>query len=156
MYAVARHLARIFQSKAPTEFGECFKYNECFYTTYYGQPATIEDFVPGSFAKLVNNDGECLQPAEDSSPEIKKLYAKAQCLVQFTYQFSKGKLMVTDIQGSNYHLYDPEIASTDVVDGESDELYFCCGNCSTVGIDAFIKSHVCNAFCKLIGLKENE
>ena len=156
LHAVSRHLAKTFQSKAPKEFGECFSFNKCFYTTYNGQPATIEEFVSGSFAKLINNDGECTGPQEDSSPYCKQLYAKVECLVHFTYHLTSKKLMLLDIQGANYNLYDPEIASSDLIDVDTQELYFCCGNCSTFGIQNFLKSHVCNDFCKLMDLsKEN-
>lgn len=150
MHAVASHLAESLRSRAPKGFGSCFAYNECFFTKFNERPATIERFIPGDFVKMVNNDGECV---EAESTKYKELFEKAQCLVHFTYEFSDGKLMLTDIQGAGYCLCDPEISSQDVSDGESDELYFCVGNCAGVGIEGFQKSHVCNKFCKLLGLK---
>ena len=38
--------------------GECFQYNHVYFTTINEQPATMEEFVPGPFAKLINNDGK--------------------------------------------------------------------------------------------------
>ena len=42
----------------------------------------------------------------------KELQLKAECLVHFTYESTNQKLMLLDIQGSGYQLYDPEIATT--------------------------------------------
>ena len=38
--------------------GECFQYNHVYVNTINEQPATVEEFVPGPFAKLINNDGK--------------------------------------------------------------------------------------------------
>ncbi|CAB4002129.1 Transient receptor potential cation channel subfamily M member 6 [Paramuricea clavata] len=65
---------------------------------------------------------------------------------------TKEKLMILDIQGSDYALYDPEISTAELFDGDTAELYFCCGNYSSIGIQAFLKSHKCNKYCKLIGV----
>jgi hypothetical protein len=152
MHAVARHLTKKFESKAPSSFGKCFKYTHCYYTTYNGEPATIEEYVPGTFVKIVNNDGHCTKPPEGASNQSKEIFANAQCLVHYTYQSSERKLMLLDIQGSDFTLYDPEIATDDVFDSETNEMYFCCGNCTTVGMENFIKAHTCNEYCKLMGL----
>lgn len=152
MHAVARHLTKKFQSKAPSSFGKCFKYDRCFYTSYNGEPATIEEYVPGTFAKIVNNDGQCIKPPEGASDQCNEIFAKAQCLVHYTYHSSEKKLMLLDIQGSDFTLYDPEIATDNVLDIETNEMYFCCGNCTTVGMEKFIHDHTCNKFCKLMGL----
>lgn len=152
MNSVARHIAQRFKAKAPPEFGECFDYNHCYYTVYNGKPVTVEEYIPGSFYKLINNDGECLTPTDDSSPHLKELFSKAECLVHYSYVSTKEKLMILDIQGSHYTLYDPEISTAELFDGDTAELYFCCGNCSSIGIQAFLKSHKCNEYCKLIGV----
>ena len=49
--------------------------------------------------------------------------------------------MLLDIQGSDYTLYDPEIATDGVFDLETKEVYFCCGKCTTSGMD-FTKVHI--------------
>ena len=61
MHTVARHLAKKFESKAPPSFDKCFKYNYCYYTSYNGEPATIEEYVPGTFVKIVDNDMASVQ-----------------------------------------------------------------------------------------------
>ena len=58
MHTVARHLTKKLSTKIPTEFGQCFWYNQVFYTQFQDEPATIEEFVPGNFTKYINNNGE--------------------------------------------------------------------------------------------------
>ena len=153
MHAVARHLVQKFVSKVPSGFGDCFSYNRCFYTTYNDKPATVEEYVPGEFMKLINNDGKSTTPRDDCSAEFLELYEKAQCLVHYSYHSSEEKLMLLDIQGPKYNLYDPEITTTNIMDEDS-EIYFCCGNCTTIGIQQFLNHHKCNEYCKMMGLSE--
>ena len=87
--------------------------------------------------KYVNNNGESTAPPNGSSTECKQLFAKAQCLVHHTYCATEKKLMLTDIQGTRYNLYDPEIATEDLLDVDANEVYFCCGNLSSVGMEIF-------------------
>ena len=89
---------------------------------------------------------------DDISTDLKTLFFKAECLVHYSYVSTNEKMMILDIQGSDYTLYDPEISTTQLVDGDTEELYFCCGNCSSIGIESFIKSHKCNEYCKLMCL----
>ena len=48
--------------------------------------------------------------------------------------------MLLDLQGAEYHLYDPEIATTDLLNTDDNEAYFCCGNLSFLGIEEFNKT----------------
>lgn len=155
MHEVARHLTKKFKAKAPKEMGECFQYNHVYYTTINDQPATVEEFVPGRFAKLINNDGRRAKLPDDADDELKDLLAKAECLIHYTYASSNQQLMLLDIQGSGYCLYDPEIATNNTMDANSMEFYFCCGNCSSVGITGFLNEHECNDYCKVMGLSQS-
>ena len=65
--------------------------------SYSGEPATIEEYVPGTFVKIVNNDGQCTKPPEGASDQCKEIFAKAQSLVHYTYHSSGKKLMLLDI-----------------------------------------------------------
>ena len=80
MHEVARPLTKKFKAQAPKEMGECFQYDHEYYTTINDQPATIEEFVPERFAKLINNDGRRANLPEDADDELKDLLAKAECL----------------------------------------------------------------------------
>jgi len=59
---------------------------------------------------------------------------------------SEKKLMVLDIQGSGFTLYDPEIATEDLCD-DSVEIYFCAGNTSSIDIKELFQEHICNKYC---------
>ena len=153
MHAVARHITQRFKMNTPSDFGECFEFNRCYYTTVNGQPATIEEYVPGEFVKIINNNG-IIVPLSDDESSV-ELLLKAECLVHYTYQSSSKKFMLLDIQGMGYKLFDPEIATAEVMDQDTNQVFFCCGNCSTVGIDAFLAGHKCNKFCTMMGVLEN-
>ena len=47
----------------------------------------------------------------------------------YSYVVTDYKLMLLDIQGSESTLYDPEIATEEIMDADGKEVYFCCGNC---------------------------
>jgi hypothetical protein len=154
MHAVAWHITKGFSLRVPPEFGECFKYNKVHYSCLNDKPVTVEDFVPGKFEKYVNNNGKCVAPPESSSSEIKEIYAKAQSLVHYSYSATQHKMMLTDIQGSKYNLYDPEISTQNLVD--DDELYFCCGNLSTTGMENVLSEHECNKCCQMLKLEQEQ
>lgn len=116
MHTVARQLTKQFSSIVPEEFGQSFAYNKVFYSRLNDEPVTVEEFVSGQFTKYVNNDGNCIIPKADAHPEFKELFEKAQCLVHYTSLITKEQLMLLDIQGSRYSLYDPEIATADLID----------------------------------------
>lgn len=108
----------------------------------------MEEFVPGKFTKYINNDGHCTRPSE-AGENVDEIYKKAECFVHYTYVASNHKLMLLDIQGAEYSLYDPEIATQEISD-EDDEVYFCCGNLSSLSSDTFLAEHKCNKFCKMV------
>ena len=56
--------------------------------------------------------------------------------------------MLLDNHGSGYSLYDPEIATADLIDGGED--FFCCRNLSSISIDTFRKDHICNKYCDMV------
>lgn len=141
----------VFASKVSSNFGACFKYNKVYYTVFDGNPATIEEFVEGEFQKYINNTGKVCKPL-DCTDEEEVVIDKAECLVHYSYDSSKKKLMLLDIQGSHYNLYDPEIATEELMCSESSEIYFCCGNLSTMSINFFKETHICNKYCKMMNL----
>ena len=112
MSAVVRHLTKRFAKNVPPEFGGTFEYAKVFFAVFKKQPVTIEEFVQGEFHKYVNNNGFHIP---STSVEFDEVYEKAQCLVHHSYQISEKKLMLLDVQGSFFKLYDPEIATTDLL-----------------------------------------
>ena len=56
--------------------------------------------------------------------------------MHYSYQISEKKLMLLDIQGSSFELYDPEITTTDLlVSDASLDVNFCAGNLSSIAAE---------------------
>ena len=72
--------------------------------------------------------------------------------------YLKGSCGLLDIPGSSFQLYDPEIATTDLVANDeslgSKEVNFCAGNLSCVAIDSSKSKHICNIYCKMMSLEQ--
>jgi len=94
---------------------------------------TLEDFIEGDFEKYINNTGEICR---DDTSEIS---LQAEAFVHFTYVNSNQQLIVSDIQGVNYWLCDPEITSAKLMDDKDSSIFFCCGNLSSTAIDNFFR-----------------
>ena len=110
---------------------------------------TVEEFIDGHFAKYINGDGKCKTlPLGD----MKHAYQKAQPLVYCSYKLSKRKFMLLDIRENMNNLQDPEIATSELFDGEG-EIYFCPRNLSELAISNFVKEHVCSEYCGMLALE---
>ena len=60
-------------------------------------------YAPATFTKYINNTGNiCGDPASS-------ICQKAECLTHYSYARSDAELMVVNIQGCNYTMFDPEI-----------------------------------------------
>ena len=152
MHLLARNFAcqleqKIVEKHAIDAFGKVPRYRKIYYgEDDKGECVTVEEFIDGKFTKYLNNTGDCCVDETDVMGQ------KAQCLSHFSYEKSDKKLMLLDIQGSGYELFDPEIASHELFDGSAEVLY-CAGNLSQMAIDKFVSGHKCNIFCDIIGLK---
>lgn len=153
MHTVARNVAQRLSKHAPEEFGHTFHYNRVYFSILDEEPITIEEHIDGQFVKYINNDGFSAYPPENCDEDVKSIYEKAGTLVHFSLHVSEGKFMITDIQGSAYDLYDPEIATTNLTDDNDGEFLFCAGNLAINAITTFKADHKCNAFCKLLQLE---
>lgn len=132
--------------KCEEEFGPTLHYQDIYLGKLNQEFVTIEKYIPGSFIKYMNNTE---QLCVDGGNEYAQ---KAECLSHFSFIKSQGKLMVMDIQGCGEKLYDPEIASSDLI--QEGEVLFCAGNLSRKAIDNFIIMHTCNKYCKMLKLGE--
>lgn len=110
-----------------------------------GELLTVEEFISGVFVKYINNNGIVCE--EDTT-----LCKKSQAFSHFTYQKSEGKVMVLDIQGSGYTLYDPEKASAEI-HSEDGGYQFCTANLAGNAFELFFEAHQWNSYCKLLKLK---
>ena len=119
-------------------------------SVYYGkigsiESVAIEEFIPETFVKYINNDGsQCVTLLRN------ECHDKADA--HYTYEKSQRNLVVLDIQEVGYSRCDPEVASKENKT-DSEEHYFCFGNLSERAILNFTETHVCNRFCRALGLQ---
>ena len=126
-------------------FGETLRYNKIFWGKLdANEYVTVEEYVEGSFVKHINNNGHIC--GDTSSPVCNK----AECLAHYSFERSNKEIMVVDIQGCDYFLFDPEIASRELKANE--EFLFCTGNLSSTAINNFTQSHKCSWYCELLNL----
>ena len=152
MHNLVRNFAAWLEQEITTrgivkKFGPTFKYNKICYGISAGEDVTVEEFVPWKFDKYINNNGDICSQRENG-----EICQKAQCFVHYTFARSEQPLMVLDIQGCGYTLFDPEVATKE--SSSEGEFLFCTGNLSTNAIHSFCLSHTCNHFCTLLGLKK--
>ena len=142
----ADQLAQKIKKDGLLEFGQALQYGKVYFGRDLdkGDYVTVEEYIEGNFVKYINNTGKVC--------DKRTLSEKAQCLAIFSYEKSNHKLMVLDIQGTGHKLYDPEIASSELV--ENDEFLFSTGNLSQTAIDCFVSCHHCNIYCKSLHLQE--
>ena len=153
MHSTAKQLVFKLATKAPIEYGNVFKYEKIYFSTLGNEPVTIEIYIEGEFHKYVNNDGKCVNANEANMVEV---YAKAESFSLFSYVESNKELMLLDLQGAGYRLYDPEIATSTLIDDNDNETFFCAGNLSVNAIDNFLSLHQCNRYCSMLGIENFE
>ncbi|XP_028416007.1 alpha-protein kinase 2-like [Dendronephthya gigantea] len=149
MHYLAKNFASQLQQKVAKDgikdFGQIFEYKKVFMgKTDEGKYVTIEEYIDGEFVKYINNDGYICEDGD--------ICNKAQAFAHFTYEKSEGKLIVLDVQGAGHTLYDPEIATLELV-GDDGNYMFCTGNLAEGAIIGFFNNHYCNKYCELLGLK---
>ena len=131
-------------------FGPTLKYGNIYLGKKGSEYVTVEEYVEGEFDKYINNDGKICYGRDKTISE------KAECLAHYSYKKSNHQLMLLDIQGCGYSLFDPEIASTKLVDDEDNEILFTVGNLSEQAISTFIKEHLCNPYCYQLELDDDD
>lgn len=147
MNALARNFAQKLDLQRPVvEYGPTFRYLKVYYANFSGEYITVGEFIAGTFAKYTKNTGES---CGDMSSEIS---LKAEAFVDFTYLNSNQQVLISDIQGVDYWLCDPEIASAKLMDKNDSSISFCCGNVSKTAIDTFSQAHNCDKFRGLLNL----
>ena len=105
---------------------------------------SMEPYLEGEYIKFNNNMGWVNKEQESLHPIL-------QTFSHFTFCYTTGTVMVTDIQGVVYHdsyrLTDPAIHT-----GVPETILKDPTNQGTTGMNAFFLSHICNDFCKRLGL----
>lgn len=98
----------------------------------------VENYIESSYEKFNNNNGWV---AVHNHP-VSNI---AQALSHFSWQFTKGYLMIVDLQGGSAVLTDPQIHCVNM-------KRFGSGNMGYVGMLKFFMTHVCNEYCKKLNL----
>jgi len=97
------------------------------------------------YVKYNSNFGYVLEDGDS-----KELSDAAQAFSHFTFERSKGQILVADLQGLNQTLTDP------VIHTRNRTLFkLLGGNLGVEGFKAFFMAHVCNSTCKALQLKSN-
>ena len=142
MHALAKHVADSFcmqvKSVCRDAFGKVPACCERFLANEDEQWFSVEPSIEGSFATYINNTGIITD-----SLKLTVVYTKVECLVHYSYEKSNKQLMLSDIQGSGYTLYDQEItSSTPTEDGE----YLLCRKSEQYSNKYFFANHTCNYY----------
>ena len=84
----------------------------------------------------------------DQIPDLKVVHVR---FIEPNDRDADENIMLVDMQGSGHVLFDPEITSRELLDGE--EILLSAGNLSITAITTFIGNHSeCNLDCTLLGL----
>ena len=98
----------------------------------------VENYIEGEYNKYNNNAGWINSNLTENS-EV------AQAFSHFSWQITRGYLMIVDLQGVEEKLTDPQIHCID-------DKKFGKGNLGNLGIIKFFISHECNTYCKYLEL----
>ncbi|XP_069891859.1 transient receptor potential cation channel subfamily M member 6 isoform X3 [Dipodomys merriami] len=111
---------------------------------------TIEKYMTGAFQKYNNNNGDEIVPS-NTLEELMLAFS------HWTYEYTRGELLVLDLQGVGENLTDPSVIKPG--DKQSRGMVFGPANLGEDAIRNFIAKHRCNSCCrklKLPDLKRND
>jgi hypothetical protein len=99
---------------------------------------TAENYIEGNYVKYNNNAGWIAQNVTDQT-------LIAQAFSHFSWQLTRGYLMIVDLQGVGGYLTDPQIHCLN-------PKKFGEGNFGYVGMMKYFMTHNCNKYCKQLEL----
>ncbi|XP_053573415.1 transient receptor potential cation channel subfamily M member 7 [Bombina bombina] len=115
-----------------------------------GQWFAIEECMTGEFRKYNNNNG-------DESVPTNMLEETMLAFSHWTFEYTRGELLVLDLQGVGENLTDPSVIKSG--EKRSSEMIFGPANLGDDAIKNFRTKHHCNSCCrklKLPDLKRND
>ncbi|KAJ7994831.1 hypothetical protein DPEC_G00253540 [Dallia pectoralis] len=115
-----------------------------------GQWFAIEECITGEFRKFNNNNGDEIIPTN-------LLEETMLAFSHWTYEYTRGELLVLDLQGVGEILTDPSVIKSG--GKRSYDMIFGPANLGDDAIRNFLEKHHCNSCCrklKLLDLKRNE
>ncbi|XP_064152894.1 transient receptor potential cation channel subfamily M member 6 isoform X2 [Anguilla rostrata] len=144
----AQELMRIFNRIKPHSIPHSPKFLDVFLLHWRSrdQWLTIERNVYGHFRKYNNNTGEEMTP-------VSGLEETVLAFSHWTYHYSRGELLVLDLQGVGLELTDPSVITSDDKSSPGD-LVFGPANLGDDAIHSFVLKHTCNACCAKLCLSD--
>lgn len=112
-------------------------------TSERGEYLLLEPFVEGNFVTYNNNRGYV-----DNNKFSDEFNQAAQAFSHFTFERSKGRFLVSDLQGVGYTLIKPSIHTLD-----NERFQLRKTNFGQDGFRFFFSTHICNGICGKLGLK---
>ncbi|XP_040273004.1 transient receptor potential cation channel subfamily M member 6 isoform X2 [Bufo bufo] len=111
---------------------------------------TIEKYMTGEFRKYNNNNGDEITP-------ITLLEEALLSFSHWTFEYTRGELLVLDLQGVGENLTDPSVIKPE--DKQSRGMVFGPANLGEDALTNYVSKHRCNSCCrklKLSDLKRND
>ncbi|NXH16467.1 TRPM6 protein, partial [Bucco capensis] len=106
---------------------------------------TIEKYMTGEFRKYNNNNGDEISP----SSLLEELML---AFSHWTYVYTRGELLVLDLQGVGENLTDPSVIKPE--DKKSGNMVFGPANLGEEAIRNFVTKHRCNSCCRKLKLPD--
>jgi hypothetical protein len=114
-------------------------------TASSGECMTLEPFIDGTYVKYNSNSGYVNEDIPDDP-----VNQAAQAFSHYTFERSRGHLLISDLQGVGHLLTDPAIHTLD-----PQRFKLADTNLGQDGFKFFFATHKCNAICRRLGLKTN-
>ncbi|XP_072137621.1 transient receptor potential cation channel subfamily M member 6-like isoform X3 [Mobula birostris] len=110
-----------------------------------GQWLTMEKYMNGEFRKYNNNNGDEIVPTN-------LLEETMLAFSHWTFEYTRGELLVLDLQGVGENLTDPSVIKAE--EKMSQEMEFGPANLGEEAIRNFTVKHHCNTCCKKLKLPD--
>ncbi|KAM4807976.1 transient receptor potential cation channel subfamily M member 6 [Rhinophrynus dorsalis] len=148
----AQKLIYTFNQVKPHSIPYTLRFLEVFliYCHSANQWLTIEKYMTGEFRKYNNNNGDEITPTT-------LLEETLLSFSHWSYEYTRGELLVLDLQGVGENLTDPSVIKPE--DKQSRGMVFGPANLGEDALTNFVSKHRCNSCCrklKLLDLKRND